>query len=79
LGIFSGVLVTSVGVSDEVTVTALLLETVPYFFLEMEIVACVFQVMGTVAYAFLETGTSVCRLAICAEQVICGVQEMVIS
>jgi hypothetical protein len=32
LGIFSRVLVTSIGVSDEVTVTALLLETLAYFF-----------------------------------------------
>jgi hypothetical protein len=45
----------------------------------MEIVAYVFQVMGTVACVFLETGTSVCQLAICVDQVICGVQEMVIS
>jgi len=55
----------------------------------MEIVACVFQVMGTVACVFqvMETvacvfqvmETSVCRLVICVEQVICGVQEMVIS
>jgi hypothetical protein len=32
LGIFSGVLVTSIGVSGEMMVTVLFQETVPYFF-----------------------------------------------
>jgi hypothetical protein len=45
----------------------------------MEIEACVFQVMGTEACVFLEMETSVCQQVICVEEVICGVQEMVIS
>jgi hypothetical protein len=45
----------------------------------MEIVACVFQVKGIVACVLPETGTSVCQLVICVEQVTSGEKEMVIS